>query len=441
VQLDIRYVRSGGVAIAYQVVGDGPTDLVFVPSYISNLVYGWEWPRLRGFYERLASFSRLILFDKRGTGLSDHGGGFPTLETRMEDVRAVLDAVGSRKVVLVGAHEGCGMACLFAASYPERTTALVLFQPATRGTGDPDEAPQTEETWERELPDLRERWGTQQYSDEILADISPSLAASEADRAWFANWLRVSATPTAAYALNRIYAETDLRDVLPAIHVPTLLLYRGDEMELPARNVQGRIPDARLVRIPGDDFWGIFLSPEIPDEIEGFLSGARGAEGPDRVLTTVLFTDLVGATARAAELGDSGWRELLSSHHEVIRREIARYQGSVVDTAGDGIFATFDGPARAIRCGDAIRVGLVALGLEVRIGVHTGECELVGDKPAGIAVHTGARIAAAAEAGEILVSSTVRDLVAGSGISFADRGVHTLKGVPDERHLYAVTSL
>jgi class 3 adenylate cyclase/pimeloyl-ACP methyl ester carboxylesterase len=441
VQLDIRYARSGGVAIAYQVVGDGPTDLVFVPSYMSNLVYGWEWPRLRAFYERLASSSRLILFDKRGTGLSDYGGGFPTLETRMEDVRAVLDAVGSRKAVLLGAHEGCAMACLFAASYPERTTALVLFQPVTKGTGSPDEAPNTEGEWEQDLVSVRERWGTQEFSDELLADIAPSLLASEDDRAWFANWLRVSATPTAAYALNRMYAETDLGDVLPAIHVPTLLLYRGDAVERAARNVQGRITDARLVRIPGDDYWGIFLSPEIPDEIERFLRGAHEAEAPDRVLTTVLFTDLVGATARVADLGDSGWRELLSRHHEAIRREIARSHGRVVDTAGDGIFATFDGPARAIRCGDAIRTGLVALGLEVRIGVHTGECELVGDKPAGIAVHTGARIAAAAEAGEILVSSTVRDLVAGSGISFVDRGVHTLKGVPDERHLYAVIGL
>ena len=246
-------------------------------------------------------------------------------------------------------------------------------------------------------PIMRERWGTQEFSDEMLAEIAPSLAASEDDRAWFANWLRVGASPAAAYALNRIYAETDLRDVLPAIRVPTLLLYRSDFMEGPARDMQERIPDARLIRIPGDDYWGIFLSPEIPDEIERFLSGAAGAAEPDRVLITVLFTDLVGATERAAELGDSGWRDLLSRHHAVIRREIAGYRGREVDTAGDGFFATFDGPARAIRCADAIRTGLRALGLDVRVGVHTGECELVGDKPAGIAVHTGARIAATAE--------------------------------------------
>ncbi|MHB8468288.1 MAG: adenylate/guanylate cyclase domain-containing protein [Gaiellaceae bacterium] len=433
VEPEIRYARSGGAAIAYQVVGNGPLDLVLVPDYMSNLVYGWESPRWREFYERLASFSRLILFDKRSTGLSDHTGGFPTLETRMEDVRAVLDGVGSRTTVVLGAQEGCGMACLFAATYPERTRALALFQPSSHAGIDTHA-----EGWERELADLRERWGTQAFSDELLARVAPSLSANEEDRAWFANWLRVGASPAAAYAVNRIYAETDLRDVLPAVRVPTLLLYRGDLMEGQARDVQERIPDARLVRVPGDDFWGIFLSPEIPLEIERFLSGAEEAAEPERVLTTLLFTDLVGATGRAVELGDSAWRDLLTRHHSVVRREIARYRGREVDTAGDGLFASFDGPARAIRCADAIRSGLRELQLDVRAGVHTGECELVGDKPAGIAVHTGARIAAAAEAGEILVSSTVKDLVAGSGISFEDRGIHALKGVPDEWRLYAV---
>jgi class 3 adenylate cyclase len=317
--------------------------------------------------------------------------------------------------------------------HPERTTALVLFQPAWEFPIEPGEI--------EGLADVRERWGTQEFSDELLAEVAPSLAANADDRAWFANWLRVGASPAAAYALNRIYAETDLRDVLPAIRVPTLLLYRGDDYESLARNVQRRIPDSRFVRIPGDDRWGIFLSPEIPTEIERFLSGAEQAMAPDRVLVTLLFPDLVGATAVAAELGDSAWRDLLARQHEIIRREITRYRGREVDTAGDGLFATFDGPARAIRCADAIRGGLRDLQLDVRVGVHTGECELIGDKPAGIAVHTGARIAAAANGGEILVSSTVKDLVAGSGISFDDRGTHELKGVPDERRLYAVTSL
>jgi class 3 adenylate cyclase len=292
-----------------------------------------------------------------------------------------------------------------------------------------------------QLAVLRDRWGTQEFSDEMLAENAPSLAANAEDRAWFANWLRVSANPAAAYALNRDL----LRDGSarrspgdPRTHAPP---YRSDDLEPLAREVQRQIPDARLVRIPGDDFWGIFLSPEIPTEIERFLSGAEDAKQPDRVLITVLFTDLVGATALAADLGDSAWRDLLARHHSVIRREITRHRGREVDTVGDGLFATFDGPARAVHCADAIRSGLRDLQLDVRVGIHTGECELVGDKPAGIAVHTGARIAAAAKGGEILVSSTVKDLVAGSGIAFDDRGAQPLKGVPGEWRLYAVTTL
>jgi class 3 adenylate cyclase/pimeloyl-ACP methyl ester carboxylesterase len=435
---EIRYARSSGAAIAYQIVGNGPIDLVFVPDYMSNLVYGWESPRWRGFYEDLASFSRLILFDKRSTGLSDHSGGFPTLETRMEDVRAVLDAVGSHETAVLGAQEGCGMACLFAATYPERTTALILFQPTSKGAADLDA--NVEESV-RSLGDLRDRWGTKTFSDELLAQIAPSLAASEEGRDWFANWLRVGASPTAAYALNRIYVETDLQDILPAVRVPTLLLYRGTSMEDLTRDVQERIPGSRRVRLPGNDFWGIFLSPEIPSEIERFLSGAEMTTAPDRVLTTLLFTDLVGSTARAATLGDAAWRNLLTRHHEVIRREIARHRGREVDTAGDGLFATFDGPARAIRCADAIRSRLRDLQLDVRMGVHTGECEYVRDKPAGIAVHTAARVAAAAGPGEILVSSTVTHLVAGSGIAFEDRGTRALRDIPGEWRLFAVGTL
>jgi class 3 adenylate cyclase/pimeloyl-ACP methyl ester carboxylesterase len=436
---EILYARSSGAAIAYQVVGTGPADLVFVPDYMSNLVYGWEVTRWRTFYEGLASFSRLILFDKRGTGLSDHTGGFPTLETRMEDLRAVLDAVGSTRTAVLGAQEGCGMASLFAATYPERTTALILFQAASKGAADLDT--DAEET-ARVLADLRDRWGTKTFSDELLADIAPSLAANQDDRAWFANWLRVGASPSAAYALNRMYVETDLREVLPAIRVPTLLLCRSEGLENLSRDVQKRIPGSRLVRVPGDDFWGIFLSPEIPNEIQEFLSGAPETAAVDRVLTTLLFTDLVGSTERAAKLGDSVWRNLLTRHHEVIRREIARYRGREIDSAGDGFFASFDGPARAIRCADAIRTRLGDdLRLDVRLGIHTGECEYVSGKPAGIAVHAAARVAAAAESGEILVSSTVTHLVAGSGISFEDRGERSLKGIQGTWRLFAVSSL
>jgi class 3 adenylate cyclase/pimeloyl-ACP methyl ester carboxylesterase len=435
---DIRYARSGGAAIAYQVVGDGPVDLVFVPDYVSNLVFGWESPHWRTFYEALASFSRLILFDKRGTGLSDHTGGFPTLETRMEDLHAVLDAVGSHRTVVVAAQEGCGLACLFAATYPERTAALVLFQPAAMGAAD---LVGDTEQMVRDLSDLRDRWGTQAYSDELLAEIAPSLAANEADRIWFANHLRVSASPAAAYALNRMYVETDLREVLPAVRVPTLLLYRGAELESFARDVQQRVSGARLTRVPGEDFWGIFLSPEIPIEIERFIQGAEGPLIPDRLLTTLLFTDLVGSTALAADVGDAKWRELLAQHNAVVRRELLLHRGREVDTTGDGFFAIFDGPARAIHCADAIRRSLAELHLPVRAGVHTGECEILSDKPAGIAVHVAARIAALAKADEILVSATVCHLVAGSGIRFESRGARALAGVPDEVDLYSVEQL
>ena len=428
--LDVRYVRSGDASIAYHVVGDGPIDLVLVPDFFSNLVYDWESRHWRPLYERLARSFRLILFDKRGTGLSDRGGLFPTLETRMEDVRAVLDAVGSERAVVFGPHEGSTMACLYAATYPDRTTALVLFQPAAVW--------QPTEEYDQELRQLRDRWGTLAYADELLAQTSPTLSANADDREWFANAMRVGASPAAAYALNRMWADTDLRDVLSAIHVPTLVLYRGDYPREEARDVADRIRNARLVRIPGDDYWGTFLSPEIPDELERFVATLEEAPEAETVLATVLFTDLVGSTERAAEVGDDAWAELVARHHAVVRGELRRFRGSEVDTAGDGFFATFGGPARAIRCAHAIHEAVEPLGLAVRAGVHTGECRLVGDKPSGIAVNIGARVAAVAGAGEVVVTSTVRDLVAGSGLSFEERGEHELKGVPGPWRLYSV---
>ena len=431
--LDIRYARSGGVSIAYQVVGHGDVDLVYVPDYVSNLVYAWETPYWRGFYDRLAERFRLILFDKRGTGLSDLGGQFPALETRMDDVRAVLDAVGSSTAVLLGSHDGCSMAALYAATYPERTRALVLCHPVAH-----DPTMQTEEARE-ELARLRDTWGTQELADEILAEGSPSLADDRAYREWFANWLRVGASPSVAYALNRAWFDTDLREVLPSIRVPTLVLYREVEAEL-ARDVADRIPGAKATRVSGTDYSEMWLSTEIPEEVERFVAGEPVVEVPDTVLATVLFTDIVSSSAVAAELGDRAWRELLERHHALVRRELARYRGDEKDTAGDGFFATFDGPARAIRCADAIVAGVRDLGLEVRAGVHTGECELHEGKVAGLAVVIGARVAAAAQGGEVLVSQTVKDLVAGSGIAFEDRGVASLKGVPGEWRLYAVTA-
>ena len=428
---EIRYARNGGVAIAYQVVGDGETDLAYVPDFVSNLVYGWESPRWREFYEQLARSFRLILFDKRGTGLSDHGGQFAALETRMEDLHAVLDTTGSSRTVLLASHEGCSMAALYAATYPERTRALILFHPfAYRPEGH-------SERWRARLAELRERWGTQELGDEMLGDTAPSLFADPAEREWFANWLRVGASPAAAYTLHRAWIETDLREVLPAVRVPTLVMYRTvADAERQAREVADLIPSARALRVSGVDYQQIYLSPEIPEEVARFAAGEDVPEVPDSVLATVLFTDIVGSTERAAELGDRAWRELLERHHSLVRRELARFRGEERDTAGDGFFATFDGPARAIRCAQALVHGVRDLGLEVRAGVHTGECELHDGKVAGLAVSIGARVAAAAGAGEVLVSQTVKDLVAGTGLFLEDRGERELKGVPGSWRVY-----
>jgi class 3 adenylate cyclase/pimeloyl-ACP methyl ester carboxylesterase len=433
--IDIRYARNGGVAIAYHVVGDGENDLVYVPDYVSNLVYAWESRYWREFYERLARSFRLILFDKRGTGLSDHGPHFAALETRMEDLRAVLDDAGSERPVVFGSHEGAGMACLYAASYPERTRALVLFHPVADLEADDPEMQQ-------ELANLRDGWGTRAYSDDLLRGGCPTLYASEEDREWFANWLRVGASPAVAYALNRAFVETDLDTVLPAVQAPTLVLYRRTPLwptEEWSLGVATRIRSAQSMRVSGDDYFGIFLSLDIADEIERFVAGEHAPEVPDTVLATLLFTDIVGSTERAAELGDRAWRDLLDRHHALVRRELAHFRGEERDTAGDGFFATFDGPARAIRCAQAVVDGVGELGLEVRAGVHTGECELHDDKLAGLALSIGARVAAAAGAGEVLVSQTVKDLVAGTGLALEDRGERELKGVPGSWRLYAAT--
>ncbi|HEY6150290.1 MAG TPA: adenylate/guanylate cyclase domain-containing protein [Gaiellaceae bacterium] len=433
--LDIRYARSGAVSIAYQVVGDGDVDLLYVPDYVSNLVYGWESRRWRAFYERLAQSFRLILFDKRGTGLSDLGGQFPALETRMDDVRAVLDAIGSSRAVLLSSHDGCSMAALYAATYPERTRALVLFHPIAHDPEGQSDAARTE------LAELRDRWGTQEYCDELLREYAPSLYADPVERESFANGLRVGASPSVAYALNRAWFETDLREILPAVRVPTLVLYRATIAERGALDVAERIPGAQALRVSGEDYSEIYLSPEIPEEVERFVAGERVPEIHDTLLATMLFTDIAGSTERAAELGDRAWRELLQRHHALVRRELTRYRGEERDTAGDGFFATFDGPARAIRCAQAIVDGVRELGLDVRAGVHTGECEIHENKVAGLAVVIGARVAALASGGEVLISQTVKDLVAGAGIDLEEHGEHELKGVPGTWRLYEVADV
>ena len=430
---EIRYARNGGVAIAYQVVGEGDVDLVYVPDFVSNLACGWDYPLWRDFYLRLARSFRLILFDKRGTGISDHGGQFASLETRMEDLHAVLDAAGSSTPVIFGAHEGSGMAALFAASYPERTRALVLFHAVAKGPGLESESAR------QELGRLRDGWGTQAWSDELLAEGCPSLADDEENRRWFANSLRVGASPAVAYALNTAYSDIDLRDVLPAVHVPTLLLYRSI-FETETMDVASRMPTARTMRVSGSDYFGIFLSLDIADEIERFVAGEPAPAVPESVLATVMFTDIVGSTDHAARVGDRAWRDLLARHHAIVRRELSRYRGHERDTAGDGFFATFDGPARAIRAAEAIVEGLQTLDLEARIGIHVGECELHDENLAGLAVVIGSRVASKAEPSEVLVSQTVRDLVAGSGIEFTDRGTHELKGIPGNWQLFAVTA-
>jgi pimeloyl-ACP methyl ester carboxylesterase len=438
---ETRYARSGDVNIAYQVVGDGPRDLVFVPGWVSHIEYMWEEPGFAAFLRRLASFSRLILFDKRGTGLSDRvpNTELPTLEQRMDDVRAVMDAVGSERAALMGISEGGPMCLLFGATYPDRTTALIMIGSYARRIWAPDQPwAAREEQYEAFVDDVQRNWG----GPVGLAIRAPSRMDDAAFTRWWATYLRMSASPGAAEALTRMNGPIDVRHVLPVVQVPTLILHRSGDRSLPvdgARYMAEHIPGASYVELEGDDHLPFVGDQDsILDEVEQFLTGVRHGPEPDRVLATILFTDIVGSTERVAELGDRRWRELLEAHHAAVRRELERFRGREVDTAGDGFLATFDGPARAIRCAIAIREGVSALGLEVRAGLHTGECELHGESVAGIAVHVGARVAALAGPSEVLVSGTVKDLVAGSGIEFDDRGVHELKGVPGEWRVHAV---
>ena len=434
---ETRYAKSGDVNIAYQVVGDGPLDLVLVHGFISHLELDWQEPRMAHFLERLASFSRLILFDKRGTGLSDRPGGLPDLETRIGDVQAVMDDVGSERAALFGYSEGGPMCCLFAATHPERTSALVLYGTYAKRR-DPDDDYPWCATWDERqayAAEIEREWGTEADLGTMIPNADPVM------RRWWAARARAAASPGAARDLILMNSQIDVRHVLPVISVPTLVLHRtGDRDSRPeeGRYIAERIPGARFVELSGDVHVPIIDSDEILDEVEEFLTGTRPAHEPDRVLATVLFTDIVGSTRRAAELGDRRWRELLERHDAAVRRELERFRGTEVDTAGDGFLATFDGPARAVRCAEAIRAALRPLDLEITAGVHTGELELSNGRVAGIAVHIGARVAARARSGEVLVSSTVKDLVAGSGIEFTERGIHELKGVPGEWRLYAV---
>ena len=451
-----RYAKSGDVHVAYQVFGDGPPDLVYIPNGPHHVELNWENPPVARYFERLATLSRLIVFDKRGTGMSDGVFGVPTLETRMDDVRAVTDAAGSERAILFAVGDAGPLCILFAATFPERTAGLILMNSTPRFVRGPDFPwlPSRGER-EQEIEDhLRGRLDPSPQTDLGSAAAYPfsfTLAnpdATEEEARTFSRVFRLSVSPGTSAAYLRMNLDVDVCDVLPSIRVPTLVLHRT-EVARPdvrgARYMAARIPGARLVELPGRTF-----APPLGDqdgqfvEIESFVTKAAVLhesrdEEPDRVLSTVLFTDIVDATTKASELGDRAWRELLATHHELIRGQLGLFRGREVDTAGDGFFATFDGPARAIRCACSIRDGVRQIGLQVRVGLHTGECEVIDDKVTGIAVHIGARVASLARPSEVLVSRTVKDLVAGSGIDFQERGQQELKGVPGEWELYAVT--
>ena len=441
---ETRYARSGDVSVAYQVVGDGPFDVVFVPPTVSHVEIGWDVPGMQVFREGIASFARFIHFDKRGTGMSDRVAGAPTLETRMDDVRAVMDAAGSERAAVIGWSEGVAMSALFAATYPDRAWALVLYGGAARELRAPDYRwGPTEAEALRMIEEGRAASERPTYAEEIARSGMPT--ASDEEVSALARMIRQSASPGSFEALGRMNIQMDIRHVLPAIRQPALVLHntrdRWVELEQ-GRDLADRIPGAEFVELPLDGHITRAADmPQVLGVIERFLGAAWEADSkrePDRQLATLLFTDIVDSTAHMATLGDAGWRELLERHHTLVRRELARARGKEVDTAGDGFFVAFDGPARAVRCAKSIVDEVHGLGIDVRSGLHTGECELVDGKVSGIAVHTGARVAAHARPGEVLVSSTVKDLVAGSGLEFEDRGVHELKGIPGEWRLYAV---
>ncbi len=438
---DTRYAKGRDGCVAYQAIGDGPLDLVFIPDWVTNLDVMWEEPSLARFLRRLSSFSRLICFDKRGCGVSDPVPSNEGLsaESWTDDTRTVLQAVNSERAAMFGHAEGGRMAMLFAATFPERTSALVLLDSFARRVRDHDYPWGVPEEF---LPRLFELFDAGWGNGGHLSTIAPSVAQDQRFREWYGRYQRLAMGPTQAANGYRNAFKFEVRAVLSAIRVPTLVLHRKDNAYVRADNgryLAEHITGARFAEVPGTDhLYHVGETGLILDAIQEFLTGRHEAAEEDRVLATVLFADIVSSTERAAQLGDRAWRDLLESYYGVARREVAQFRGREIDTAGDGFFATFDGPARAIRSACAIRDAAASIGLTVRTGLHTGECEKLGEKVGGLAVHIGARVAAQAQPGEVLVSGTVRDLVAGSGIRFADRGRRTLKGVPGEWRLYSV---
>jgi class 3 adenylate cyclase/pimeloyl-ACP methyl ester carboxylesterase len=443
---ETHYTRSGDVHIAYQVLGEGPLDLVYIAGLTQNVEIVWENRSHARYLGRLASLGRLLLFDKRGTGMSDRMAGVPTLETRMDDVRAVMDAAGSEQAVIIGTYDGGALGMLFAATYPERTSALVLYHAFPRFVRNP-ELPwlETRAEYVRRGEEIVRHWGDAEwFADKWFGPLVPSATREELME--WARYFRLSGSPGSVDAFWRANTDLDVCDVLPLIRVPTLVVSRTHVQRADIRNARylaERIPGARLVELPGtDNIPSIGDSESILAELEAFFAdvaeGKQWKSEPDRVLATVLFTDIVDSTTRAAELGDRAWSELLVEHNAIVRSQLARFRGSEMDTAGDGFFATFDGPARAIQCACAVCEEIEELGISVRAGLHAGECELVDGKTSGIAVHTGARVASLAGPGQVLVSSTVKDLVAGSGIEFADLGEHEFKGMHEPWHVFEV---
>ena len=439
---ETRYARSGELHIAYQVVGDGPIDLVYVPSWISQVEHYWEEPAVARYFKRLASFSRLIMFDRRGSGLSDPVTRAPTLEEQMDDVVAVMDAAGSARAGVFAQLEGGAMAALFAATHPERTSALMLYEAMPRMSWAPDyDWPPRREEREAYL----ENGGLLTWGDgSRILPLAPKSSSARL-RQWFARLERLAASPGTAASLMMMNAEVDVRAVLPSISVPTLVLHRSQDQFIDIRHsryLAQHIPGARYVELPGEEAISFGTDSQLLlDEIEEFLTGERHTSDSERILATVMFSDIVDSTRHAAEIGDRRWRDLLESIEAVVMRELARFRGRAVKSMGDGFLATFDGPARAIRCASAIADTTRAqFDLEVRCGLHTGEIEVIGDDVGGIAVHIGARVGASAGPGEVLVSGTVKDLVAGSGIQFEDRGERELKGIPGSWRLWAVAT-
>ncbi|HLX93448.1 MAG TPA: adenylate/guanylate cyclase domain-containing protein [Puia sp.] len=438
---ETKYAKSGGVSIAYQVLGSGSLDLVYVMGWVSNIEYYWQEPAMNHFLQRLSSFSRLIIFDKRGTGLSDRAVNLPTLEQRMDDVRAVMDSVGSEKAALFGVSEGGPMSALFAATYPERTAALIMYGTYAKREWSPDYpwAP-TPEQRQVFFEAIKSGWG----GVVDLDTLAPSLINDERFKKWWSSYLRQSASPADALTLAKMNAEIDIRHILPSIRVQTLILHRTGDLDISvggSRYMAAQIPNAKLVELPGNDHLPWVGDTEgMLNEIEIFLTGELQMHEPNRVLATCLFTDIVGSTELAQSLGDNRWRNLLQSHNNMVRNQLLRHKGREIKTTGDGFLATFDGPARAARCACAIRDEVHVLGIEIRAGLHTGECEIIGNDISGISVHIAARIMSKAVAGEVLCSGTLKDLVAGSGIKFEKKGPFSLKGIPGEWDIYSVFS-